>query len=112
MESQIGILERSVKNTNSPRKPGIEQDGAGDDLWLETLVLVIDDGLVNAEPSIDNLLSQKQCESALRHVRQRPNRWQLHATLNQNSLRLKIYLPGNLVRLPMCRLHSLQASFY
>ncbi|HMF68125.1 MAG TPA: hypothetical protein VK602_11010, partial [Phyllobacterium sp.] len=31
----------------------------------------------------------------------RINRWQLHATLNQNSLRLKIYLPGNLVRLPM-----------
>ncbi len=29
----------------------------------------------------------------------RINRWQLHATLNQNSLRLKIYLPGNLVQL-------------
>ncbi|ATU94394.1 hypothetical protein B5P45_03510 [Phyllobacterium zundukense] len=33
----------------------------------------------------------------------RINGWQVHATLNQNSLRLKIYLPGNLVRLPVLR---------
>jgi hypothetical protein len=46
------------------RKPIIEPDGAGDDLWREPVVLVIGDGLVHAQPSIDNLLSQKQCDIA------------------------------------------------
>ena len=53
------------------RKPIIEPNGTGNNLWWETVVLVINDGPVHAAQSIANLLSQKQCDIARRGIGRR-----------------------------------------
>jgi hypothetical protein len=42
------------------RKPIIEPDGTGDNLWREPVVLVMGDGLIHGASSIDNLLTRNQ----------------------------------------------------
>jgi hypothetical protein len=64
-DSDPTLKQHFLNVAQTERKPIIEPDGAGNNLWRETVVLVIGNGLVHAETSIDNLLSQKQCDSPL-----------------------------------------------
>lgn len=79
----------------------MEPNGTGDNLWRETVVLVVNDGPVHAAQSIGNLLSLKQSDiapgpSSLRHtksfgrtIQRLCQEWFLRPLVNQRSRPLK-----------------------
>jgi hypothetical protein len=65
------VLRRTCTISSSAqaqRKPIIEPNGTGNNLWRETVVLVINDGPVHAAQSIANLLSQNNVTSPRKHM--------------------------------------------
>jgi hypothetical protein len=64
-DSNSSLKQQFLDMAQAQREPVIEPDGAGNNLWRETVVLVMGEELVHAETSIDNLLSQKQCDSTI-----------------------------------------------
>ena len=63
--SDPAFQQHFLNVAQAERKPVIEPDSTGNDLWRETVVLVIGNGLVHATINIDKSLNPKQGDNTL-----------------------------------------------